>query len=93
MTVSKSGADLLVVRGDEQVPGWVCDRCGAMSTHGTQCRTCGASTRPVPDIVDEMVARMLDARAKVDLGSDEHLGFSVNVRLHGSNRRQAGRWL
>ena len=89
--VSRSGADLLVVRGDEQVPGRVCDRCGAMSTHGTQCRACGASTRPVPDVVDEMVARMLDAGAQVDLGGDEYLDPSVNIRLHGSDRRHAGR--
>jgi peptide chain release factor subunit 1 len=89
--VSRSGADLLVVRGDEQMPGRVCDRCGALSTHGTQCRACGASTRPVPDVVDEMVARMLDAGAQVDLGGNEYVGPSVNVRLHGSDRRHAGR--
>jgi hypothetical protein len=62
-----------------------------MSTHGTQCRACGASTRPVPDVVDEMVARMLDAGAQVDLGGDEYLDPSVNTRLHGSDRRHAGR--
>jgi hypothetical protein len=37
-----------------------------------------------------MVARMLDAGAQVDLGGDEYVGPSVNVRLHGSGRRHAG---
>jgi hypothetical protein len=38
-----------------------------------------------------MVARMLDAGAQVDLGGDEYLDPSVNTRLHGSDRRHAGR--
>ena len=89
--VSRSGADLLVVRGDERVTGRVCDRCGALSAHAIPCRACGAPTGPVPDVVDEMVARMLDAGGQVDLGGDEYVGPSVNVRLHGSDRRHAGR--
>jgi len=34
---------------------------------------------------------MLDAGAEVDLGGDEYLDPSVNIRLHGSDRRHAGR--
>lgn len=87
--VSRSRADLLVVRGDAPVPGRVCDRCGVISTNGTGCRACGASVRPAPDIIDEMVARMLDVGADVDLGGDEYVGPSVEVRLRGPDR--AGR--
>jgi peptide chain release factor subunit 1 len=89
--VNSSRADLLVVRGDEMAPGWVCGRCGAITTKVARCHSCGAPARPVPDVIDEMVARMLDAGEQVDLGAGEGPAPSVTVALHGSGRRLAGR--
>jgi peptide chain release factor subunit 1 len=89
--VNSSRADLLVVRGDEMAPGWVCGRCGAITTKVARCHSCGAPARPVPDVIDEMVARMLDAGEQVDLGAGEGPGPSVTVTLHGSGRRLASR--
>lgn len=81
--VAKSAADLLVVRGDELVPGLVCDDCGAITTRKHRC---GGKTPayPVPDVIDEMVARMLDTGGKIDLGGQEPAKFSVAARLHHS---------
>jgi len=87
--VSSSRADLLVVRGDEMAPGWVCGRCGSITTKAARCHSCGAPARPVLDVIGEMVARMLDAGEQVDLGAGEVP--NVTVTLHGSGRRLAGR--
>jgi hypothetical protein len=38
-------------------------------------------TLPVPDVIDEMVARVLDNHGKLDISGAEH-GVSVAVRLH-----------
>lgn len=89
--VSKSLADLLVVRGDDPVPGSVCDQCGGLSMEPYECRNCRVLVHPVVDVIDEMVARMLDTGGKIDLGSREHVGFSVAARLRHSALAHGGR--
>ncbi|HEX6197129.1 MAG TPA: hypothetical protein VFZ37_14540 [Jiangellaceae bacterium] len=79
--VSRSLADLLVVRGDELIPGSVCDQCGMLGMITHRCRNCVAPVYPVPDVIDEMVARMLDNHGRLDLAGAAH-GVNVAVRLH-----------
>ncbi|HEX6235275.1 MAG TPA: hypothetical protein VFZ63_19255 [Jiangellaceae bacterium] len=78
--VSTSMADLLVVRGDEPVPGVVCGSCGTITTRRHRCTV--TPPYPVPDVIDEMILRMLDTGGKIDLGGQEQAGLSVAVRLH-----------
>jgi hypothetical protein len=89
--VSKSLADLLVVRGDDPVPGSVCDQCGGLTMDLYHCRNCKTVAHPVFDVIDEMVARMLDTGGKIDLGSREHVGFSVAARLRHTALAHGGR--
>jgi peptide chain release factor subunit 1 len=86
--VSESRAGLLVVRGDQMVPGWVCERCGALLAREATCPNGDAPSYPVPDLIDEMVVRVLDDRGVVDLGPDEAGGLTVAVRLHRSVRAE-----
>jgi hypothetical protein len=79
--VSDDRADCLVVRGDSPVAGWLCRRCGVMSTYNATCRTCDGPCEPIPDLVEEMVARLLDAGQRVDLATDEFVGPGIAVQL------------
>lgn len=56
-----------------------------------ECRNCRVLVHPVVDVIDEMVARMLDTGGKIDLGSREHVGFSVAARLRHSALAHGGR--
>lgn len=56
----------LVVADDLREPGRVCISCCAPTTRGGRCRWCGERTQPVPDVVDELVARVLDEGGRVD---------------------------
>ncbi|HEX5997136.1 MAG TPA: hypothetical protein VFY84_18515 [Jiangellales bacterium] len=84
--VSESQAGLLVVRGNQMVPGWICKRCEALITRDATCPHGDAPSDQVPDLIDEMVARVLDDRGVVDIGPDESGGLSVAARLHRSAR-------
>ena len=86
--VSESQAGLLVVRGDQMAPGWICERCGTLLTREAKCPNGDAPSYRVPDLIDEMVAHVLDDRGVVDLGPDERGGLSVAVRLHRSVRTE-----
>ncbi len=88
--IGKSLVDLLVVRGDEPVPGSVCDRCGGLATEPFRCPTCQTVAHPVVDVIDEMVARVLDTGGVVDLGGSEN-ALSVAARLRHPARSDAER--
>jgi hypothetical protein len=79
--VGSSLAELLVVRGEAMVAGWACTRCSGLAATSGECRRCSAPSRPVVDLVDEMVATTLDQGGKVDLGTAEHVTAGVAVRL------------
>jgi hypothetical protein len=49
----------LIVPGDGRVPGYVCGRCGLLGT-ADGCPGCESTAQPVPDLIDEMVHRILD---------------------------------
>ncbi|WP_020576629.1 hypothetical protein [Actinopolymorpha alba] len=77
--VSQSDAELLVVSGDNVVPGYVCDACGQLVVDETEvgaglpCPRCGKQARLVPDIVDEMLARVMLQRGQVEFIAGESL--------------------
>lgn len=82
--VSRSLADLLVVGGDGEVPGFVCDRCGELMPDDATCPGCDVPARPVPDLIDEMVAAVVRFGGKLEfVTADRRDGPWVGARLRG----------
>jgi hypothetical protein len=63
--VNASAVHTLVVPDDGLIPGCECGRCGALSVAAGRCRDCGTALLPVPDLIEEMVARTLEAGGEV----------------------------
>ena len=78
--VSAGVVDTLVVPCDELVPGYECGRCGALSTQAETCPDWGTAPRPVPDVLEEMVSRILEDGGQVLVISD--YSYPMAARLH-----------
>lgn len=63
--VSAGAVGTLIIPDEELVPGFVCGRCDAISLTGDDCPDWGAAARPVPDVLEEMAARVLDHQGHV----------------------------
>lgn len=63
--VNAGAADLLLIPDEGLVPGFVCGRCGALTITGSDCPDWGAAAQPVPDLLEEMTARVLDDGGQV----------------------------
>jgi len=60
-TVSAGPVQTLVVPAGGLVPGYECGRCGALSLDvDTCCPDWGTAALPVPDVIEEMVSRVLE---------------------------------
>jgi hypothetical protein len=57
--VNVGAVDLLAVPSDGRAPGYLCGRCGALSSTGAGCSDRETATLPIPDLIDEMVSRTL----------------------------------
>ena len=59
--VSAGPVQTLVVPADILVPGYECGRCGTLSLDAdTCCPDWGTAALPVPDVIEEMVSRVLE---------------------------------
>jgi hypothetical protein len=59
--VSTGPVQTLIVPADGLVPGYECGRCGTLSLDAdTCCPDWGTATLPVPDLIEEMVSRVLE---------------------------------
>jgi hypothetical protein len=59
--VSAGPVQTLVVPADGLVPGYECGRCGTLSLGAdTCCPDWGTAALPVPDVIEEMVSRVLE---------------------------------
>ena len=59
--VSAGPVQTLVVPGDGLVPGYECGRCGTLSLDADDCcPDWGTAALPVPDVIEEMVSRVLE---------------------------------
>jgi peptide chain release factor subunit 1 len=63
--VNSGAAGLLLIPDDRLVPGFVCGRCDAISLTGDDCPDWGVAARPIPDVLEEMAARVLDHQGRV----------------------------
>jgi hypothetical protein len=78
--VNAASVATLVVPRDGLVPGYECGRCGALSLDPDSCPDWGTAPLPVPDVVEEMVSRVLEDGGEVAVACD---GSSpVAARLH-----------
>jgi peptide chain release factor subunit 1 len=68
--VEENRADLVVVRDGLEASGVRCSSCGHLAVEGSRCEACGASTREVPDLVEEVVEAALRQRCSVETVHD-----------------------
>ena len=80
--VSAGGVPTLVVPADGLVPGYECGRCGTLSLEADACcPDWGTAALAVPDVIEEMVSRILEDGGEVVVTGD---GSSpVAAWLHG----------
>ncbi len=72
--LSEGRVGTLVVGLDLVRPGGVCDRCGRLGTRASDCPTCGAPMREVPDVVEVAVASAYERGCEVEtVTADERL--------------------
>jgi peptide chain release factor subunit 1 len=77
--VNEGAAGHLLVAHEDMIAGYVCGRCGALSTGSDECPDWGTAARTVPDVLEEMVQRTLDDDGQVTVVRDAP--FSVAARL------------
>ena len=63
--VNACAVQTLIVPEDGLVPGYECGRCGALSTDADSCPDWGTAALPVPDVIEEMVTRVLEDGAQI----------------------------
>lgn len=63
--VNACAVQTLVVPDDGLVPGYECGRCGALSADADTCPDWGTAALPVPDVIEEMVARTVEDGGQV----------------------------
>ena len=70
----------LTVPEDGLIPGYECGRCGALSMDADSCPDWGTAPLPVPDVIEEMVARTLEDGAQVWVIRGAY--SPISARLH-----------
>ena len=69
--VSAGPIQTLIVPADGLVPGYECGRCGTLSLDAdTCCPDWGTAAMPVPDVIEEMVSRVLEDGGDVTVITD-----------------------
>jgi hypothetical protein len=82
--VSAGPVQSLVIPADDLVPGYECGRCGTLSLDAdTCCPDWGTAALPVPDVIEEMVSRVLEDGGGVLVAG----GGSSRDPAHASVRR------
>jgi hypothetical protein len=78
--VNAGVAETLVVPRDGLIPGYECGRCGALGTDTDSCPDWGTAPLPVPDVIEEMVSRILEDGGEVLVTSDP--SYPMAAGLH-----------
>jgi peptide chain release factor subunit 1 len=77
--LNESRVETLVVPFGQFADGVRCTNCGGLAVSGPSCPVCGKPTEPVPDIVEEAVAKALGQGTRVEtltvLNADRANGF------------------
>ncbi len=83
--VNARAVERLIVPGEELVPGYACGRCGMLGTAADGCQDWEGSAQPVPDLIDEMVHRILDDGGQITAvrGASFQIAARLRFRLPG----------
>jgi len=79
--VNEGAAGHLLVAHESMIPGFVCGRCGALSTGSDECPDRGTAARTVPDLLEEMVQRTLDYDGQVTMMPDAPFSVAAKLRF------------
>jgi len=79
--VNQRAVRLLLVPDSGMIPGFVCQRCGQLSSTGTDCPDWGAASLAVPDLIEEMAVTALEDGARVDAVPDPPGGIAARLRF------------
>jgi peptide subunit release factor 1 (eRF1) len=79
--VNEGAVDHLLVAHEGMIPGFVCGRCGALSTGSDECPDWGTAARAVPDLLDEAVQRTLDDDGQVTVIRDAPFSIAAKLRF------------
>ena len=82
-------AHLLVARED-MIAGYVCGRCGALSTGSDECPDWGTAACAVPDLLEEMAQRTLDDNGQVTAVRDAPFRVAAKLRFPVTGSPQQG---
>jgi hypothetical protein len=88
--VSAGSADALIVPASGLVLGYECGRCGTLSLAPESCPDWGTAPLPVPDVIEEMVARVLEDGGEVCVTHDASAPVAARLRL--STPRASDSW-
>ena len=68
--VNEGAIGVLIVPPGGLIPGYACQRCGQLSSTGTDCPDWGAAAMAVPDLLEEMAVRVLHDGGLVETVDD-----------------------
>lgn len=74
-----AAVERLLVQEGATVPGVVCESCGWLACTGDWCALCFGPVRSTPDVVDDMVAAVID-----EGGSVKHIDTATALAEHGA---------
>lgn len=79
--VGAGAVDHVLVAHEDMIPGYACDRCGALSTASDGCPDGGAAARAIPDLLEDMARRTLDDNGRVTMLPDAPFAAAAKLRF------------
>lgn len=79
--VNQGAVGHLLVAREDMIAGYVCGRCGGLSTGSDECPDWAAAACAVPDLLEEMVQRTLDDNGKVTATRDAPFSVAAKLRF------------
>jgi peptide chain release factor subunit 1 len=73
--------DALLLPADGLVPGYSCQRCGALSRTGRGCQHAAAAVVPVPDLIEEIAVSSLGGGARVTALDEPPASIAARLRF------------
>jgi hypothetical protein len=77
---SQHAIKLLLVPTGGLIPGYACQRCGALSSTGDGCPHGAAATLAVPDLIEEIAVSTLSDGGQVETLRDPPAGIAARLR-------------
>lgn len=81
VAVNSGAVQLLMVPVGGLIPGYACQRCGALSSTGSGCTDGQAESRWVPDLLEEMATRTIDGGGQVEAVRDPPGDVAARLRF------------